>query len=260
MADVGVLYIAHGSKDKRWVEQIDRAVAQVQLSFSSGKASLPFQIGFLENVSGRSIAEALGKLEQEVERVIVLPLFICSGSTHLEEIQYSLGLLPTSRIATDLALVKSKAKLIWGYPMDDHPYMAQIVLDRVAALTEQPKQHAILFVAHGSEHAGFKEIWQEKMTSLVSQVERELSPQEVDLVFLSSGLLEQKAREMSAKYQLPIIIIPLFVSPGYFTSKHIPKHLAGIHARYAGEVFLPHSLVSEWMKEQLEEILRTVEV
>lgn len=252
MSDIGILYIAHGSKDHRWVEQIDRAVDQV-------KSTYPYQVGYLENVPKRSIAEAIEMLELKVRKIIIVPLFMCSGSTHLEEIKFSLGLIPSSRKDTDLPIVRSRAELIWGYPMDDHPFMAQIVIDRLYALSERPDKHAILFVAHGSEHRGFKEVWQEKIASLVEQVERVIAPLDVDIAYLSSGHLEQKARELSEKMEEPILVVPLFVSPGYFTAKHIPKHIAEIDAIYSGDVFLPHSLVVEWMKEQVEKHIMSVQ-
>ncbi len=83
---IGVLVIAHGSRSKQWVRLVDDAAKQV-------KTDHPLTVGFLELVKGRKIQDGIDALEaQGVNRIFAIPLFASSGSKHIEEIRFMLGL------------------------------------------------------------------------------------------------------------------------------------------------------------------------
>jgi len=241
MAKEGILIIAHGSGNKKWVQFIEDVVRSIE-------SPHPIEIGYLELVQGKSIADGVKKLNHlAVEQIKVIPLFVCSGSTHLEEIQYALGLKEHSRIPTDLARIESEAEITWLSPLDQHPFVLRILEERVNQLAYFPENEHLLFVAHGSEVDGFHEEWETFLQGVCSHIQQKFSFLSTSYATLHPDNVREKAEALSKTADL--IIVPLFLSEGYFTTKLIPKKLMGIQYRYEGQTLLPHSLVRDWIEE-----------
>jgi sirohydrochlorin cobaltochelatase len=248
MEQTGVLLIAHGSKNKKWVEFIDQTVAAIPIH-------LPIVVGFLEMVEGRSIEEGVRKLEQiNVKRIIVIPLFISSGSTHLEEIQYALGVKKHSRIETDLKQIHPQTEVVWSAAMDAHPYMIEILTHRIHALSTNPANESLLLVAHGSEAEGFQHIWEHTLQHVTQTLQDQFQFDKAWYATLLPDNLTDRAELLSQSNKL--VVIPVFLSEGYFTTKVIPTKLAGLSYAYSGATYLPHPLVSKWIEEQIIKIWR----
>ncbi|MCD4842638.1 MAG: CbiX/SirB N-terminal domain-containing protein [Methanosarcinales archaeon] len=88
----GILVIAHGSPGEDWCAPVRDAVAEVDIPY-------PVELGFLEFVPNETINDAIEKLDNAgVTKIIAVPLFVSSHSSHIQEIEYVLGLremLPT---------------------------------------------------------------------------------------------------------------------------------------------------------------------
>lgn len=98
MSKVGVLVISHGSRDQGWVDLVDEAVNAVHLP-----VDIPIYASYLELVEGRLIQDGIHSLEaQGVTEIIVVPLFVSSGSTHIDEISYALGVIEQPLLETDM--------------------------------------------------------------------------------------------------------------------------------------------------------------
>ena len=48
-----------------------------------------------------------------------------------------------------------------------------------------------------------------------------------------------------------VIVVPLFLSSGYFTDKAIPGRLAGLSYRYNAKAILPSPFAAAWMERQV---------
>jgi sirohydrochlorin cobaltochelatase len=250
MEHAGILVIAHGSKNKQWVEYIDQAVASIHIH-------LPITVGFLEMVEGRSIEEGIRRLErQQVKQIIVVPLFVSSGSTHLEEIQYALGLKSYSRIKTDLKRIHPRAEIVWSTAMDDQQYMKDILRQRVQDLLTDPSNEALLLVGHGSKVAGFQHIWEHTLQNLTQSLKDQCQINEAHYATLLPDNVTERARLLS--YRKKLIVLPVFLSEGYFTTKVIPTKLTGLTYKYSGETYLPHPLVSQWIEEKILTVWRAL--
>ena len=55
-----------------------------------------------------------------------------------------------------------------------------------------------------------------------------------------------------------VLIVPFFISEGYFTRTVIPQRFAAYRYRYNGQTLLPHAGVSAWISEQVREALSRV--
>ncbi|AMA74195.1 hypothetical protein ACH33_16135 [Aneurinibacillus sp. XH2] len=244
----GVLVISHGSRNRTWVAKVEELLQQVH-------AACPLEVTFLDMVEGRTIGEGMKRLEaQGVEEIIVVPLFVSSGSTHLQEIRYALGFTSHLDIKTWRHPLSIGARVIWTEPMNDHPKIRELLHDRVREFSVRPSEEMLMLVAHGSDVPGFKERWQQMLEGLGSTLCCELGLKGAVYATIHPDTIASRARTASGEGRL--IVVPVFLSPGYYTEKAIPKRLAGIPHRYSGRAYLPDQRVVLWLEETIAAHLR----
>lgn len=254
MATYGVLVISHGSRSEEWVKLVDDAVAGVRLP-----ADVPIVSSFLEIVEGRLIQDGIAALEaQGVTDIIVVPLFISSGSTHIDEIRYALGVIPQPTVPTDMTPFTVRANIIFTSPIDDDPDIALILYEKIKGLSADPSREIVLLVGHGSMEKGFHLCWRRGLESLAARIKELGGFADADAAML---LPDQVRRKMNAwRKRKPghrVIVAPLFLSEGYFTNRVIPERLNGFSYKYNGRAMLPHPLISRWMEKQIAPLLET---
>jgi sirohydrochlorin cobaltochelatase len=249
----GIQIISHGSRDDAWVRIVEEAVSGLSL-----REEIPVAVSFLELVEGRLIQDGVHKLEQEgVTDILVIPLFVSSGSTHVDEIEYALGAKPEPEMETDLELFTVNARVHYGYPVDDDQRIAIMIWDKLRELSVNPQRETILLVGHGSIHDGFRERWQAGAASLAGRV-REVSGVAVaDYALLNPDNVRSKVEYWHGQGH-EVLVAPLFLSEGYFTKVVIPRKLKGLTYRYSGKTLLPHPLLPEWIQNQVEQLLERV--
>ncbi|MCR6097946.1 cobalamin biosynthesis protein CbiX [Salipaludibacillus agaradhaerens] len=245
----GILVIAHGSRNNKWVRLIEESVAKVD-------TSLPIEIGYLELVEGKSIPEGVKQLEAAgVEEIYVIPYFVCSGSTHLEEIKYALGLIKEPKVDTHLELIKPKATILWGDPMDDHPLIMELLADRLSTLSKDASKESLFLVGHGSDQQDFQSIWQVTLERMCSQLKETFGFTHASYGTILPDTVTQSAKKLSENTDSHLVVVPLFLSEGFYTSTKIPEKLreADIHYSYDGKTYLPHPLINEWLQLKVKQ-------
>lgn len=247
---IGVLVIAHGSSNANWIKEVEQVVSEVQMS-------LPIKLAFLEMVPGRSILDGVRSLAAlGVTQMMVVPLFVSSGSTHIAEIRDILS-FPNNEytdIEADAALLMQSC--IFCSTMDDHDLIRDIVLERIFDLDCSP--YSIVLLGHGSKQPGFKEAWANMMLSLVNKVRMKLNGGvSITGATLYDLNLTDLLLSICQRYD-NTIVIPLFLSEGYFTKKIIPKYLPK-NTLYNGKAYLPHFGVTRWIESEIMQNLDLVE-
>ncbi|UQZ34802.1 cobalamin biosynthesis protein CbiX [Paenibacillus sp. PK3_47] len=243
----GVLIISHGSRDKVWVSIVDEAVEHLAL-----EEELPVAVSFLELVEGRLIQDGINELEHAgVTDIIVIPLFVSSGSTHVDEIEYALGAKPAPERETDLEPFQVKANIHYGYPVDDDPDIAVMIWDKLRELSENPQQETILLVGHGSIHDGFRQRWIQGISSLAERVRSVSGVAAADYGLLNPDSVRSRVQYWQEQGHT-VLVAPLFLSEGYFTKVVIPARLQGLEYAYSGRTLLPHPLLPHWIGEQVK--------
>ncbi len=97
--EIGVLVIAHGSPSESWCSPVRNATDEVDLP-------CPVELGFLEFVPNETINLAVERLDDAgVTKIIAVPLFISSHSSHIQETEYVLGLRETLPLTTEHVVV-----------------------------------------------------------------------------------------------------------------------------------------------------------
>lgn len=244
----GILVVSHGSREASWVELIDEAVRQ-----ASGNVNVPVVSAFLEIVEGRLIQDGIDELERlGVTDMFVLPLFVSSGSTHVDEIGQAFGFSPLTDFEGDLGLFRVEANVHYGVPIDDDEDIAAMLLSHVLDLSLRPEREALLLIGHGSKEPVFHERWQAGLSGLAERVRKLGGFSRSDYAML---LPDQAAGKLQALRQHDgvndVIVVPVFLSQGYFTNKVIPSRLQGLSYRYNGRAMLPHPAVERWLERQM---------
>lgn len=245
----GILVVSHGSREESWVKLIDEAVRQ-----ASGSITVPVVSAFLEIVGGRLIQDGIDELEKQgVTDMFVLPLFVSSGSTHVDEIGQAFGLAPLTDFAGDLGLFRVEANVHYGSPIDDDEDIAEMLHSHIKELSARPDREAVLLIGHGSKEPVFHERWQAGLSALAERVRALGGFAKADYAML---LPDQAAGKLAALQQQEdvddVIVVPLFLSQGYFTNKVIPARLEGLNYRYNGRAMLPHPAIERWLHRQMD--------
>ncbi|REE90604.1 sirohydrochlorin ferrochelatase [Paenibacillus taihuensis] len=277
----GVLVVSHGSREADWVRLVDDAVAACSALMGS---EVPVVSAFLELVEGRLIQDGVNALEAEdVTDLYVLPLFVSSGSTHVDDIAQAFGMAPVSATrAGELEpfAVREGMRVRFGAPIDDDGDIAELLLRNIEGLSSEAawelgaaregalgagaepvrRRERLLLVAHGSREAVFHGRWRDGMAALAERV-RELG----GFAGAHSAMLlpNQAACKLGAlQRRYPddaFIVVPLFLSEGFFTRTVIPTRLAGLNYRYNGRALLPSPQIARWMERQIREWLRDLD-
>ncbi|AJY74328.1 sirohydrochlorin chelatase [Paenibacillus beijingensis] len=262
MTHPGVLVISHGSRDKEWVRLVDEAVEAAASTLTAG--GVPVVSSFLEIVEGRLIQDGIDELlAAGVRELLVLPLFVSSGSTHVDDIMQAFGQPPVSaRRAGDFAepFRIGEARIHPGLPIDDDPEIVDLLLANIAELTLNQEREALLLIGHGSREAVFHGRYRRTLKRLADLLVTRGGYARAETAML---LPDQAACRLGAmRRKRPdeaVIVVPLFLSSGYFTSHVIPSRLDGLEYRYNGRSMLPHPFVAKWMERQMTEWLNKLE-
>lgn len=249
----GVLVISHGSRDATWVERVDRAVHAMDLP-----ETIPVESAFLELVEGRLIQDGIDRLEaQGVTQIAVIPLFISSGSTHIDEISWAFGVIPEPTLETDLDRFRIRANIRFGSPVDDDPVIARILHDNLMELSTDPAREALLLVGHGSKEEGFYDKWRDGLVRLASRVRETGGYAAAETAMLLPDQIQDAMERLCRRFdESAVLVAPLFLSEGYFTRTVLPNRLQPYRCRYNGRTLLPSPYLTAWMERQAAELLR----
>ncbi|WP_054795896.1 MULTISPECIES: sirohydrochlorin chelatase [Paenibacillus] len=252
MVKYGILVISHGSRSEEWVRLVDEAVRAVRVP-----AGVPIYSSYLEIVEGRLIQDGITELEAlGVTDMIVIPLFVSSGSTHIDEITYALGLKKEPQLPTDMEPFAIRARVHCTPPIDDDPIIAEIVYGKLRPLSERPEREIVLLVGHGSAEKGFHLAWRRGLERLAARVKALGGFAEADGAMLLPDQIKWKMNDWRRRRpDCQVLVAPLFLSEGYFTGQVIPERLEGYTYRYNGQALLPHPGISRWMERQIARVL-----
>lgn len=257
----GILVISHGSREMSWIANVEQIVQKAKQSFALENeqyAAVPIVPAYLELVDGQLIQDGIDRLEQEgVTHLYVMPLFISYGSTHVEEIKQAFGIEPAADFIGDLEPYRCQAKVFFADPIVDEPEVLHILEEQIKKLSTKPEQEGLLLIGHGSSYDYFYERWQVGMEQMLLKLTSQHAFAKADY----ASLLPEQSYEVLAKLQShhdvqDVIVLPLFISPGYFTSFVIPKRLNGLSYKYNGETLLPHEQMINLLHRRFIEMIR----
>lgn len=262
----GVLLMAHGGSED-WNQGVIEAIQPLQERF-------PVEIAFGMADAG-SLEESVRALEARgVEQVGVVRMFI-SGESWYERTQQILGLLPGApdkaaamakmeghrsshrmgfwRIESDLNFTLSETGLADAREMDD------VLLTRMAALSEDPRHEVVAVVAHGPATDEEDARWIEKIGKRTALAASELGFNDVQVFTLREDWeekragAEEKIRDFIAEADargLTAIVVPYRVQ-GFGPYASV---LEGLNYRADQKGLVPHEAVTAWIARQADQL------
>lgn len=277
-SDVGVLVLAHGSMDKTWNLAIEDAVEPI-------KNQHPVEIAW-GMANAMNMQPAIEKLDAKgVDHIVVVQLFVSSFSPIIRQNEYLLGFrdslvdapMPmmihdmknkrmTMKMPENLQPLNVNAEIVLTDPLDDHDLVAEILHERVQALSEHPENETVLLVAHGPNQETDNDKWVATLENLgekIQQIQRSDAAPFSNIVSLTvrddaDEEVHEKARqEFRAEVQKAddkgtAIVIPVLLASGGVEQKYIER-LEGLNYKWTGETLLPHVNVQHFIKVRVDE-------
>lgn len=275
----GVLLMAHGG-NKEWNERVMAVAAEVN-------KTLPTELGF--GMADRAeLQKALDKLvARGAKRIVAVPLFVSSHSGVIESTKYLLGLRPDPpKELADLSMhhdmpgmgcepvahipeqnspaipmpVKSPVPLHMTPALDGNPILGEILGDRAAALSKDPRHEAVILVAHGPNSDEENALWLSDMAVLTKQVGARIPFARIEYVTLrddaepavrdhaTAKLRSHVAAADDAGYH--VLIVPLLLSYGGIENG-LRQRLDGLEHIMSPRGLLPDPGFTQWVLDSV---------
>ncbi len=278
--DIGIMILAHGSMDKEWNSAIQEVTSPI-------KEDYHVEIAW-GMANALNMQPAITKLEEKgVSTIVAVQLFISSYSPIIRQNEYLLGFrdsladapMPmmihdmenhrmTMKMPENLQPLEINADVILTKPLDDHPFVAEILLDRIEELSIAPYKESVLLVAHGPNSESDNDMWIRTSNNLAEQI-KELQKKNgeafkniISLTVRDDADEEthEKARQefrkkvIEADNEGDAIVIPLLLSQGGVEKKYLTR-LEGLNYKWNGETLLPHYNISRFIQVSIEDAL-----
>lgn len=281
-APYGIILMAHGGAPQ-WNDEVQ----QIAIMLS---AQAPVETAF-----GMADAQALQRAASNLKdrgagKIVAVPLFINSASEVMDQTRFVLGLrekpsavfkegmirmaqapgghaahmgmtMPkdpkafSTRVRTELPVVVTPA-------LDDHPYVADVLIERAKALSREPKNETILLVGHGPVDDKANKEWLKTMEALAARVKSEGGYREAHAATVRDDSVSSvKAQAATALRALVVqgskgggrvIVIPYLIARGGI-EEHITKILDGLDYGWDGAALCPHPYIARWAAEVARE-------
>ncbi len=290
--DTGVLIMAHGGSEE-WNRQVKEAAQPLE-----DRYNVDFAWGMANAVT---LQKAINRLEKEgASKIVAIPLFISSYSPIIRQTEYLFGMrdsladrpMPLMHhteeyvemtgaevdssdymrgmlMPPNLQPLNINAEITMTKPLDDHEVVAQILLQRIEKLSQNPANETVLLAAHGPNSQSDNEKWVATMESLIGKI-RDLQKSRNEPAFkqIFGVTVRDDASEAvfnQAKAQLrmlvrqsgmtsEVIVVPLFLSSGG-REQAVAERLEGLEFRWSGETLLPHPLLTDFLESSIEDAL-----
>ena len=252
---VGVLVLAHGGTG-RWNRLVTNAVRDAKLR---DPVEVAFGMG-MHAQDVQAIQRAVNDLqEQRVQRIVVVPLLICSASEVMRQYEYLLGLRDHGSWE-DVAPVSLRVPVVMMPPLDDDPVVAEVLLERAQELSQRPQQETVVLVAHGPVSDEDNSRWIEVLARVGQRLRAAGGFRDVVPVTMRDDASEVVQAEATRQMREVVrrhaqtgraLVIPVLLADGGIETK-IPKRLNGLSYTYRGRALLPHPKISQWIAQRVE--------
>jgi len=197
------------------------------------------------------LTRAVQELKQEgVTEIVAIPLFLSEADPLLKRV------MPLMAAHSDGLPVR------WAPAMAHDYLIAQIVLDRIAALSEHPESERLILVGAGATDEANEKALKADMEKLLAYVRRYKAFREAEVVVhydreadaadqrnqdIKTHLLTQMAKQERT------LLVPAFIGPKFDYSMSLTAWLGAEyrnnHVAYKPEELLPHPNALLWLKK-----------
>jgi sirohydrochlorin ferrochelatase len=285
----GILLMAHGG-DASWNSDIavlrDTVDSTIPTETALGMADV------------KELQAAVDRLEKRgVKSIAAVPLFIHTRSEVLDQTRYALGLAdkPSEVLRAAFARIASKhaghgehaAHAVHAAPskapaghahafstervkaaiplamtpaLDEHPFVARILLERAKALSRKPKLETVILVAHGPVDDAAQPAWEASLASLAARVRKEGGFKAAVFGMLRDDAVPEVRAAAVADLRSKVsaagiggegraLVVPVLIARGGIEEK-IAKDLAGLDYAWDGKTLMPHAGFDSWVLDR----------
>lgn len=297
---VGVLILAHGA-GQQWNQMVLDMSKEVA-------AKYPTEVAFGMALP-RTMQEGIDKLEARgVKTIVVVPLFISSHSFIIRQSEYLLGLRekladppmvmdhstePASGGSShgshgsahgsmhhgadagqptgtpDLPRLNTHVEIRMARALDDHPIVAQILGDRISALSKKPSTETVILVGHGPNPEDDNLKWINDMESLAAQIRSRQDKagkpfkmilcatvrDDADPAVYNQAKENLRSLVRQGSQQGDVLVVPVFLSSGS-VEKKVASRLEGLRYVWDGKTLLPDSRIGKFVIESVDQQLK----
>lgn len=273
---LGVLILAHGHEEtwNRQVRELARQLPYPAVEVAFGMAQR------------KSIADSVERLNrQDLDGIVVVPLFVSSHSPIVTASAYLLGLRDEAppelelfnrmlhglqhpgsdssaeHTSTDLSPIRSTSPMTMTSALDDHPLLAEILLDRARSISRQPDGETVVLVAHGPTSESDNAKWMENLAVLARSLERDGRYRAVRYLTLMDDAPPAIRDKASARLREVVedanrrgaaLVVPVLLARGGIEAG-IHARLGGLRYRMPKNFLLPDPRVARWIQLQVVE-------
>jgi sirohydrochlorin ferrochelatase len=286
---VGILVLAHGSQNPGWNATIKDVTKSLDQKY-------PLEIAF-GMANPYSMQPAIKKLEEQgVNTIVAVQLFVSSFSPIIRQNEYLLGLRDTlsdtpippmphemnqPEMANmdhskpfELKPLELNSKVVLTKPLDDHELVAEILFERIKAVSKKPEIETIMLVAHGPVMDADNDHWIAALENLGTKIEAlQASTGGSKFHNIVSLTVRDDANEEvyeAAKQDFrtavkvankngDALVIPVLLSKGGVESRYLTR-LEGLDYIWGGEAILPHPNVAKYLEIEVERALQQIPV
>lgn len=293
--DTGILIMAHGGGEE-WNQLVKEAAKPLSDAYP-----VEFAWGMSNYVT---LQKGIDRLEaKQVKRIIAVPLFISSYSPIIRQTEYLFGMrdsladrpMPLMHHSDEyLKMTNSTAgpsdykghmlmppnlqpldidegiEIVMTKALDDHDVVAQILRDRILALSTNPANETIVLAAHGPNDEGDNAQWVANLESLSQKIQRYQEQQsggkgfkqifsltvrdDAKATVHDQAKAQLRAVVRQADYFGDVIVIPVFLSSGG-REQAVAERLKGLDFKWSGKTLLPDAKLTDFLVRSVEAAL-----
>lgn len=164
-----------------------------------------------------------------------------------------------------LAKLKVRAEVRFARPLDDNPLVAQILAQRIEALSTNPANETVILVGHGPNPEEDNKNWVRDMESLASQIHKlQEKSGKVSRMIMATTVRDDADPDMynqakenlrslvrQASNQGTAIVVPVFLSSGSVEQK-VASRLEGLTFKWNGKTLLPDERITTFIMQSVE--------
>jgi sirohydrochlorin ferrochelatase len=253
----GILILAHGFGDHG-----DRTLRDSMQPVGDQQPTA-FAFGMSMGMSSH-IQLALDDLTAAgAEEIVVVPAASSRYSTLMRQWEYIFDLRDEAEYAS-VPRVSTPASVEFVKPMEDHPLVAEMLIDHAAEISEDPAHEEIIIVAHGPVDEGDNKTQLETMERLAEYLRAEGYAEVHPVTLQDDAPREVRAQnvknmrklvdDINARGNQVLIITNLLGTR--MVQKSIRRDLNGLGYRYNFKGLVQHEKFIEWVNVSAAEVSR----
>lgn len=262
---VGLLVVAHGA-DSTWNANVRKTVAQV--AWKHGPVEVAFLMG--GEAKTASWTAAVSSLQHHsVSRIVAVPLMVSTHGSHVDQIRYYAGELPTLPKELE-AMMKSMGHeheatahthvpIVTTNALDDASELGQALYERWMQLPDVDRKRPLVLVAHGPNDAEAAVLWEKNIAATAGKIAKLVAPNPMRIHLLRDDApaevrkaavqaMRDSITALSVRAKDSVTVLPVLISTGSVNTVKIPADIAGLPVRYQPVGLTPSAALARWIE------------